>query len=217
VLRVNLTGVPGVPVSGVGAVSLNVIAVDPAGAGVVTVFPCGSRLMTASLNYVGGQIVANAVIAPVSADGDLCLYSLAETDVVVDLNRRSRRGRASAPSRRDAWSTHAPTRRRARWRWSSSASVVQGDPAREGRRRRRGGGVGCRYGVAERHRGEPFGGGLRQDVPVRDASGDGKPQLRAWADRANAVIAPVSGEGHVCLYSLADTDLVVDINGWFTA
>jgi hypothetical protein len=31
------------------------------------------------------------------------------------------------------------------------------------------------------------------------------------------VIAPVSGEGHVCLYSLADTDLVVDINGWFTA
>jgi hypothetical protein len=33
---------------------------------------------------------------------------------------------------------------------------------------------------------------------------------------ANAVIAPVSSTGTVCFYSLVTTDLVVDINGWFS-
>ena len=34
---------------------------------------------------------------------------------------------------------------------------------------------------------------------------------------ANAVIAPVSANGTVCIYALNDTDVVVDINGWIGA
>ena len=39
--------------------------------------------------------------------------------------------------------------------------------------------------------------------------------FQAAADRANAVITPVSATGTVCFTSSVDTDLVVDVNGWF--
>lgn len=52
-----VVGAAGVAVSGVGTVSLNVIAVNPSAAGFVRMFPCGTRPATASLNYVRGQIV----------------------------------------------------------------------------------------------------------------------------------------------------------------
>jgi hypothetical protein len=33
---------------------------------------------------------------------------------------------------------------------------------------------------------------------------------------ANAVIAPVSADGHVCFFSNVPTDVIVDVNGWFS-
>jgi hypothetical protein len=39
-----------------------------------------------SVNYSAGQTVANAVLAPVSATGKICLYSNVTTDVIVDIN-----------------------------------------------------------------------------------------------------------------------------------
>ena len=86
VLRVKVTGVAGVPESGVGAVSLNVTAIDPVGSGFVTVFPCGERPLAANLNYVAGDVIPNAVIAPVSAAGEVCFYSMADTYLVADVN-----------------------------------------------------------------------------------------------------------------------------------
>ena len=50
-----MTGAAGVPLSGVGAVSLNVSVVDPVGSGYVTVFPCGEQPTASNLNYVTGQ------------------------------------------------------------------------------------------------------------------------------------------------------------------
>jgi len=41
--------------------------------------------LASNVNYTAGQIVPNGVIAPVSADGKVCIYSLAPTDIIVDL------------------------------------------------------------------------------------------------------------------------------------
>ncbi|MCU1391918.1 MAG: uncharacterized protein JWM34_346, partial [Ilumatobacteraceae bacterium] len=68
ILRVLIAGSAGVPPSGAGAVSLNVTVVDPDGPGYVTVFPCGGQPLASNLNFVAGQTVPNAVIAPVSTD-----------------------------------------------------------------------------------------------------------------------------------------------------
>jgi hypothetical protein len=86
VLAVKIAGAADVPSSGVGAVSLNVTVVDPVGSGFVTVFPCGARPNASSLNYVAGQIVANAVIAPLSPAGEVCFFSMVDTDLIADVN-----------------------------------------------------------------------------------------------------------------------------------
>jgi hypothetical protein len=85
-LRVPVAGRGGVP-AGAGAVSLNVTAVQGAGPGWVTVFPCGAaRPLASNLNFVAGQTVPNAVLSKVGADGAVCLFASAATHLVVDVN-----------------------------------------------------------------------------------------------------------------------------------
>jgi len=74
------------PPNGVSAVALNVTVTNPIGPGFVTVYPCGQRPVVSSVNFVAGQTVANAVIAPLSASGELCFFSNLDTDLVVDIN-----------------------------------------------------------------------------------------------------------------------------------
>lgn len=75
-----------VPVSGVGAVSLNVTVTEPVGAGFVTVYGCGVRPWASNVNSVAGQTVPNAVLTPVGGDGSFCVYTSMSTHVVLDLN-----------------------------------------------------------------------------------------------------------------------------------
>ena len=88
-LEFTVTGNGGVPASGVGAVSLNVTVVDgeaPNEGGFVTVYPCGTRPDASSLNFVFGQTVPNAVIAPVSGQGKVCFYVYGKAHLIVDVN-----------------------------------------------------------------------------------------------------------------------------------
>ena len=86
----DVTGVGGVPEAGVGAVALNVTAVrtDSAlgGGGYVTVYPCGTRPGPSNLNFVTGQTLANSVIAPGSASGDVCVYVYGTAHVLADVS-----------------------------------------------------------------------------------------------------------------------------------
>ncbi len=87
-LRVDVVGLDGVvPANGVSAVSLNVTTANPADAGFLTVYPCGAeRPFVSSLNFAAGSVVPNAVIAPVSVDGEVCFFSSQMSDLVVDIN-----------------------------------------------------------------------------------------------------------------------------------
>ena len=67
-------------------VMLNVTVVGPAGSGYVTVYPCGaSRPNVSNVNFAAGQILANLVVATVSAQGTICLYTSVPTHLVVDV------------------------------------------------------------------------------------------------------------------------------------
>ena len=69
------------------AVFLNVVAVSPSGRGYLTVFPCGTTPpLAANVNYVGGDVAANAVFAKIGTGGKVCIFTLAETDLVIDVN-----------------------------------------------------------------------------------------------------------------------------------
>jgi hypothetical protein len=68
------------------AVFLNLTAVNSAGPGFVTVYPCGTTPPLASnVNTSGGQTQANLVAAKVSTSGTVCLFVSRATDLVVDL------------------------------------------------------------------------------------------------------------------------------------
>jgi hypothetical protein len=74
------------PATGVGAVSLNVTATNPIASGFVTVFPCGDRPLASSVNFTAGATVANAVVTPVSASGEVCFFANVDTDLIADVN-----------------------------------------------------------------------------------------------------------------------------------
>ncbi|WP_157489244.1 hypothetical protein [Lysobacter sp. Root916] len=71
------------------AVVVNVVAVNPAQAGYLTVFPYGTQLPVASsLNYRATDIAGNEIIAKQGADPaqpSLSVFSSAATDLVVDV------------------------------------------------------------------------------------------------------------------------------------
>jgi hypothetical protein len=89
-LVVNVLNRFGLPGSGIGAVSLNVTVVDGGlplvGGGYVTVYPCGTRPNASNLNFDAGQTIPNAVIAPVSAAGDVCFYVYGTAHLLVDVS-----------------------------------------------------------------------------------------------------------------------------------
>lgn len=72
--------------SGVAAAALNLTTVDPRTLGFLTAFDCDDPLpVVSNHNYSRDQIVAHAAIAPVSASGEVCIYSKTATNLVVDV------------------------------------------------------------------------------------------------------------------------------------
>ena len=70
----------------VGMAAVNITAVDPAGAGFVTVFSCDNDRPTASnLNYAAGQTIANQAWVEVDKHGEVCVYASETTHLIVDV------------------------------------------------------------------------------------------------------------------------------------
>ena len=220
VLTAKVTGLAGItPATGVGTVSLNVTAVDPVAAGFLTVYDCGTRADVSSLNFVAGQTVANAVLAPVSAAGTVCFYSSQTTDVVVDINGYlvTPSGFTGVSPKRvfDTRPGFSPTALR-----TVSTTKVGGDTILEVKVIDLAGAVPA-TGV----------GAVSLNVTAVGPSADGYVTVYPCGTRpdsssvnyaagqtvANAVITPVSATGTVCFFSQNLTDLVVDVNGWFTS
>ena len=215
-LRVKVTGRNGVPLSGVGAVSLNVTVTGPEAGGYVTVFPCGGRPDASSLNFVAGQTVPNAVIAPVSAQGEVCFYSNAKTHLIADVNGYFPAGSGFTPV--------SPVRV-----FDTRAGAAQG--LRAVPKVKIGGSNELRVKLTDLPGYVPGAGvgavSLNVTVTGPDADGyvtvypcGGRPDassLNYVANQTvpNAVIAPVSPDGEVCFYSTANVDLIADVNGYF--
>lgn len=81
-------GVGPVPADGVDAVALNVTVAGATEGGFLTVYPTGATTLpvASSVNFVAGQVVPNAVLAKVGADGRISIFNHAGcTQVVVDV------------------------------------------------------------------------------------------------------------------------------------
>ena len=86
IVELAVGGRAGVAANATAAV-LNVTVIEPATAGFVTVFPCGSGVPnSSSVNFVAHATVANAVVSKLGINGRVCLYSNSATHLVVDVN-----------------------------------------------------------------------------------------------------------------------------------
>ncbi|MEY2416244.1 MAG: hypothetical protein QOH53_1578, partial [Ilumatobacteraceae bacterium] len=219
-IEVQLTDLEGyVPTSGANSVSLNVVVTNPGAAGFITVYSCGPRALVSNLNYVAGQTVANAVVAPVSASGTVCFYSLADVDLVVDIN-----GWFAAGS---AFTGVAPAR------VLDTRAGNSPDALRDVPKTKIGGNNVLEVRVTDLTGLVPANGVVAVSLNVTATNPDGDGFVTVFAcgameqvsslnftvgtTVANAVLAPVSASGTICLYSNVSTDVIVDINGWLGA
>ncbi|NKB40246.1 MAG: hypothetical protein GKR86_04175, partial [Ilumatobacter sp.] len=83
--ELNIAGRAGITQGAVAAV-INMVAVNPAAPGYLTVWPCSdSKPLASALNYETGENNANEFSIPIGDDGDICIYAFSATDVVVDV------------------------------------------------------------------------------------------------------------------------------------
>jgi hypothetical protein len=216
-LSIKITGKAGVPSSGVSAVALNVTSTQQGGNGFVTVYPCGTVPDTSNLNFVAGVSVPNAVIAPVSDEGRICFVANTDTHLIADVS---------------AWFAEGST-------FTSIDPVRLADTRPEKpqgeitvSKRKVGGSTELRLRVTGEAGLPSFGLGIAAvalNVTSTQQDGNGfvtvypcgslpdtsNLNFRVGVSVPNAVIAPVSASGDVCLYANTNTHLIVDISGWF--
>lgn len=85
-ISLQVTGVGGVPGSGVSAVVLNVTATGGSGGGFLAVYPTGAGWPgNSNVNFSPGQTIPNRVIASVGAGGQVSIVTSTSTHVIVDV------------------------------------------------------------------------------------------------------------------------------------
>jgi len=83
--ELDIAGRAGIPTDAL-SVTANLVAVNPSGPGYLTVYPCGfDKPLASALNYMPGVNNANEFSVPIGDNGDICIYTHAETDIVVDI------------------------------------------------------------------------------------------------------------------------------------
>jgi hypothetical protein len=206
----------GIP-SSAAAYSINVTVVPRGQLGFLTVWPSGQPFPLAStLNSIDGRVKANAAIVPAGSNGAISIYVTDTTDVIVDINgyfvssgastltffpltpcriadTRSSNGSLGGPFIGGGQSRSFPVR-------SSTCNVP---------------GTSQAYSLnfTAVPRGTlgyittwPTGGSTPLVSTLNAITGQ---------VTANAAIVPAGTNGEVSVYAANDTDLVIDINGYF--
>lgn len=201
------------------SVVMNVTAVRPDGTGFVTVFPCDAeRPQASSLNYTSGQNLGNEIIARLSDEGTVCLYSFEEIDVAADAVGYVP---ANSPYRPQTPARLMDTR--------TGAETIDGDFSSDGVRPadtefelqvtgRNDIPVGAAAAVVNVTVVNPQAPGFITAHPCESE----RPVASALnyvpgVNRGNEIVAKLSPEGALCLYNSAATHLTVDIVGWLPA
>lgn len=105
-----VTGISGIPASGVAAVMVNFTVVSPATTGNLVAYPSGTtRPLAANVSFTAGQTIAGTAIVPIGTDGKIQVqnYSTGDIQLVADIQGYYLSGPAADPG---SFSTLAPTR-----------------------------------------------------------------------------------------------------------
>jgi hypothetical protein len=198
VVRVPVAGHGGVHGSATSA-SLSLTAVNARTPGYLTAFPCGEPVPTTSnLNYGAGAASANLSLVRLGG-GEVCIYSHATTDVIVDVTGWTDRsdvfsaGTSSRlfDSRSSGQRRGAGSVSRVRVGSGKGAAVLNITAAQSGRN-----GFLSAY---------PCSGTVPKTSNVN---------FQAGLARSNLVVMSPDAAGDICVFASAETHVVVDHLGW---
>ena len=211
-----VAGTSGVPSSASMAV-LNVTSISPDADGYVTVFPCdGPVPEVSSLNPSPGAARPNIVITPLASNGSVCLFTVTDVDIVVDIT-----GYVSGNGS-NTFTTATPFRlsdtRAARTELNAGTSggLHKGDTMVIK--------VAGQRGIA--------GDAKAISANITAVGGDVPGYLTVWpcgpqpntstvnfasgTAVANGAQVPLSADGSVCVYANTNVQVIVDVNGWWS-
>jgi hypothetical protein len=212
--------------------------VNPTAPGYLTVYPTGAPQPFASnLNYTAGEIVPNLVEVGTGTNGQVTLYSSAQSDIVVDVEGYVS---TTAPSGAGAglYSPLPAPDRICDTRAGNYSSLSGGDaqcngPGNSGERLNAGGTVSVQVGGLDGIPSNVTAAVLNVTVANPSAGGfltvfpEGATQptasnvnYAAGQVTANRVTVPLSSNGtpgRISIYSSAQADVVVDVSGYYSA
>ena len=182
-------------------------------------FPCGTTPPNAAnVNYIGGDVAANAVLAKIGDGGKICVFTLAETDLIIDVNGYTPAGAG----------TQSVEPGRIYESRSGNPTYVTVDGQSEGDGRTPASGV-AEIKVTDRANVPTDAEAVFLNVVAVNPSGPGyltvfpcgtTPPNAANVNyiggdvAANAVLAKIGDGGKICVFTLAETDLIIDVNGY---
>lgn len=193
----------------IAAVSANFVAVSPGDVGFLTVYNCTSEVPTVSMiGYGAGDVLANQAIVPLD-DGDLCLYSLKATDIVIDVNGyfTEEGGSGFVPVTPKRLFNTADAGVGAMSPLTERSLVIAGGEAPAEA-------TAVALNVTAVR---PTSAGYVQVYPCGSASSSefSTVNYQAGDYRPNSVVVPVGADGAVCFRTLTDSDLIIDFTGYF--
>ena len=218
VTKVKIAGAHGLPAN-VSAVALNITAVHSPGKGYITAYPGAARPKTSTLNYETGQDRANLALVEVGADGTVSLFngSAFPVDLVADVSGYFVSG---TPTVDGAFVPFSPVRevdtRQAHPGFVPALATLKvrifkdGDPLAAHVKA-----VAVNV-TAVNPEASGFFTTSDGSVPMPAVSNS---NFQAKHDGAGSVIVPVNADGTISVYngSYGNVDIIVDINGIFTA
>ena len=201
------------------AVAINVTVTGPTTGGYVTVFPCGTQPPNSStLNFNGGQTIANAAIAKIGTNGEVCIFTSSSTHVLIDAS-------GYVPSLASSvYQPLDPARLLDTRVGSTTVDHLQEAIGIRAAKSQTALNVKSRGGVS------PTASTVVLNVTVTGSAAGGYVTVwpctaampnasnlnyNAGQTIANAVIAKVDTNGQVCTYTDSATELVADVTGYY--
>ena len=202
------------------ALVLNVTSTDALAPGYLRAEPTGTEPGSSTVNYVPGVDASNTVIVPLGADGTVSVYANSASHIVVDITGYITA--ATAPPATAGLFVPVPTARADDTRLpppgsplaTASVRTLQFTGAAPGLPQIPAGATGVSINLTTV--GEIGAGYLAAFAP--DGSFPATSSLNYVAAQAvaNAALVKLSAGGAMSIYANVQTDVVVDVNGYFT-
>lgn len=187
--------------SGASAVAVNLTAAGPSAAGYLAAGPCGSPIDGSVVNFERGVSRGSMTVIPLSRSEEICVFSSAETDVIVDLQGVFLEGSAANGLTPLASNTRiVDTRTTGR----SDVLVVETPPNA----------IAVAINLTAVNAAAP---GWLQAVPCGSSSDVSNVNYLASEAVAGSAFVLTSPEHTICIRTSTSVDVVVDLTGTFSS